>query len=466
MRAEISIVPSLDSAVSTIAGEAGRFAVECSDVAGYVNAVGTRIEQQLNLLRTLEQVSTALLADQASVTDATDEAHRYAAGARERLEQSAQAISATVDVFSGLTDLVLQLGDRMLNLSSALEQVRGVSVSIDKIARQTNLLALNATIEAARAGDAGRGFAVVASEVKKLASDTQRATAEIARTIKQLGAEATGIGEEIEGGVARGKQARAQAAELRGALQQTISFVDQLDGRTSDIAERSQTIRDSVREVQNGLASFAAIARENTVELSRSGTRLDQLEAMSNNMLDLVAHCGVTTPDTPFIEKSIAAAREIQAVIEAGLASGEVRLEDVFDTDYKLVLGSNPEQFLTRFVPFADRYVQPLLDKFSSDGRALSCAIVDMNNHLPTHVTSRSRPQGPDPVWNAEHCRNRRKFELDAQTRAALASEADFSLYAYRQELGGGRYRAVKSVYVPLRVRGQRWGNCELAYLD
>ena len=72
----------------------------------------------------------------------------------------AQAPTSAIDVPSyvigGLTDLVLHLGDRMLNLSSALEQVRGVSAGIDKIARQTNLLALNAAIEAARARMAAR----------------------------------------------------------------------------------------------------------------------------------------------------------------------------------------------------------------------------------------------------------------------------------------------------------------------
>ena len=35
-----------------------------------------------------------------------------------------------------------------------------------------------------------------------------------------------------------------------------------------------------------------------------------------------------------------------------------------------------------------------------------------------------------------------------------------------RAARGGGRYRPVKSVAVPLRILGRRWGNLEFAYLD
>ncbi|MEG3122868.1 methyl-accepting chemotaxis protein [Sphingomonas sp. GB1N7] len=72
---------------------------------------------------------------------------------------------------------------RRSDMESLIGRLAGVVESIAGIATQTNLLALNATIEAARAGDAGRGFAVVASEVKKLAVDTQNATANARRMI-------------------------------------------------------------------------------------------------------------------------------------------------------------------------------------------------------------------------------------------------------------------------------------------
>src|SRR6202011_146778 len=72
------------------------------------------------------------------------------------------------------------------SLTAAGEKIGDVLRLIGAIASQTNLLALNATIEAARAGDAGRGFAVVASEVKELASQTAKATEEIAGQVTAI----------------------------------------------------------------------------------------------------------------------------------------------------------------------------------------------------------------------------------------------------------------------------------------
>jgi methyl-accepting chemotaxis protein len=67
-------------------------------------------------------------------------------------------------------------------------------------------------------------------------------------------------------------------------------------------------------------------------------------------------------------------------------------------------------------------------------------------------------------VWNDEHCRNRRIL-IDDTTRNALASNKPATLGAYRMELGD-KFIPVKNVFVPLWIKGRRWGNFELAYRD
>jgi methyl-accepting chemotaxis protein len=224
-------------------------------------------------------------------------------------------------------------------------------------------------------------------------------------------------------------------------------------------------IQTSVDRVKAGLTDFAGDARANGTELLTAQKRLAHLEMLSNTMLDTLANSGAEIDDTPLILKAQETARQIMAAVERAIDDGEVTLEDVFDRDYKVVEGSNPVQYLVRFNETADTHIRPILDRTeSSDSRVIGSAIGDMNGYLPTHLSKRSHPQGPDPVWNDEHCRNRRIL-IDDTTRTALASDKPATLATYRMELGD-KFIPVKNVFVPLHFRGRRWGNFELAYRD
>ncbi len=454
-----------ENAIRAVARDCGSLSMECSDVAGYVEGVAGKLGDHLKMLDGLEEVTTRLLADQARVSDSTDEARLLSEQAKAKLEAGREAIEGTIGGFKGLTDLVVQLGERMAGFAAAMNQVQTVSSTIEAIARKTNMLALNATIEAARAGDAGRSFAVVAAEVKKLAHDTRTATSQIALTIGELTREAGAVTSEIKTGVERSRAAQIGFGQISDTVREVSEIVGMVDRQTEGIAHSTNMIQTSVDRVKAGLTDFAGDARDNGSQLMQAQKRLAHLELLSNTMLDTLANSGAEIDDTPFILKAQETARVIVEAIERGIDSGEVALEDVFDRDYKEVEGSNPSQYDTRFCAFADKYVRPVLDRTkATDGRIIGSAIGDMNGYLPTHLTERSHPQGPDPVWNDEHCRNRRVL-IDDTTRNALLSDRPATLATYRMELGD-KYIPVKNVFVPLFVTGRRWGNFELAYRD
>ena len=285
-------------AINQVARNCGSLAIECSDVAGYVAGVNERISANLAMLDSLEDVTTRLMADQAQVSDSTDEARVLAEQARGKLDQGRAAIEDTIQVFSVLTDLVVQLGERMAGFAEAMTQVQKVSSSIETIASKTNMLALNATIEAARAGEAGRSFAVVAAEVKKLAHDTRAATGEIAGTIASLTREAEAFTSEIKTGVEQSRVAQGSFSRINETVRDVADIVALVDRQTDGIAQSTSLIQQSVDSVKSGLSSFAADARANGGQLRQTQERLTKLELLRQRdarQACLVAACGSTT---------------------------------------------------------------------------------------------------------------------------------------------------------------------------
>src|SRR3546814_9028649 len=95
--------------------------------------------------------------------------------------------------------------------------------------------------------------------------------------------------------------------------------------------------------------------------LGEAQERLNALELLSNRMLDRVAHSGIRTPDTPYIELALVGAEEVRAIVETALATGELQPGQLFDTSYVPLPGHEPRKYMTGLVPFADRILRPVL---------------------------------------------------------------------------------------------------------
>jgi methyl-accepting chemotaxis protein len=167
-------------------------------------------------------------------------------------------------------------------LAQAAQKIGDVVKLINDIAGQTNLLALNATIEAARAGEAGKGFAVVASEVKSLATQTAKATGDIAAQIGAIQA-ATGDAvqaiKEISGTIRQISEIAttiASAVEEQGAATKEIARnVQQASAGTNDVSANIAGVTQSAGETGQVAGHVLIAAQSVSDQVQQLKVRVD-----------------------------------------------------------------------------------------------------------------------------------------------------------------------------------------------
>jgi methyl-accepting chemotaxis protein len=461
----ISIRPHLDGLLAQLGEQAGDIAVQCSDTGGIVGKLNRQISAEAERLSELVVAMEALNVSRAERREATAELLQTSDVASLVLEHGHRVAERSLDEVSRLVTGVTGLDGELQSFLETLGQIGGISAKLAEIAEHTQLLSFNARIEAARGGEATKPFEVLATEIRHLAATTSESSSEVGRNIARLEATAGSLIGSLKANIANGRESTRHIDALREALTEMAALVHQFHDRSRAIADCNQRADVEIRKVDAGLTEFGEVAAESARRAEQARHQLDALESRANDMLNQVAHGGVETRNTPFVELAFEGAREVTALIEAHLG-GELAEASLFDTDYRSRIGTDPAQYDNRFADFADRHIRPVLDRQTHHHKAvIGCCLVDMNGYLPTHITERSRRQIPgERLRNLEFSRNRQIF-MDGQTRRALDGEGEFFLFAYRQDLGEGRFRALRSVFVPLTFGGRRWGLYELGYL-
>jgi methyl-accepting chemotaxis protein len=242
-----------------------------ADVKGVVGAVAKATQ---DMQRVAGEITT-------SVRGTSERAAAAAAASEEASTSVSTVAAATEELASSVTEIGRQVihssrvadnavvkatetTEIVTSLAAAADKIGDVLRLISAIASQTNLLALNATIEAARAGEAGRGFAVVASEVKELASQTAKATDEIAGQVTAIQSATGNCVTAIDGISDTIREISTIAATIAAA-------VEQQDSATREIARSVQQASAGTGEVSANVAGASQAA--------------DQSRALAGNVL-------------------------------------------------------------------------------------------------------------------------------------------------------------------------------------
>ncbi|WP_327752191.1 methyl-accepting chemotaxis protein [Sphingobium sp. SJ10-10] len=444
----------------------GDIALQCSETAGFLGELTRRIQADSAHLVELQSTMETLAISQNESVLAAQELSLTARRAGTIIAQGHETIGRSLGQITELIENVTGLEGHLRQFLDVIETVGDISDQLGAIARQTRLLGVNAAIEAARGGEATQGFAVVADEIRRLAGQAGESAASVGDKLGQLDRDARQLIGGVEANILRGRDVGSHIDTLRISMAEIASLVTQFGARSDTIVTCTDEADSDVAALRQGLARFSRSSTESATRVETARGHLEGLEGMANAMLNTAAHSGHVTRNSRYIAMAEEGAEEMQALIEQALAEGQLDMAGLFDTAYRPLPGSEPAQYENGFTAFADRFVRPLLDRRTAqDSAIVGCCLIDMNGYLPTHISARSQSQRPGQTrWNMEHARNRQIF-MDSQTRRALDGEGDFFLFTYRQDLGEGRYRALRSVFVPLMFGGRRWGLYEVGYL-
>lgn len=452
--------------LADLGDRSGDIALQCSETAGFLSELNRRIQSDSAHLNGLQANMETLAASHGESVAAAQELSLTARRAGRIVADGHDVIGLSLGEVASLVEHVTGLEGHLRQFLTVIEAVGDISEELSAIARQTRLLGVNAAIEAARGGAATQGFAVVADEIRRLAGQAGESSASVGDKLGQLDRDARRLIGGVEANIVRGREVGTHIDRLRLSMAEIASLVSQFGERSDAIVTCTDAADGDVVALRQGLASFARSSSESAARVDAAREQLEALEGMANVMLNTAAHGPQKTRNSRYIALAEEGAEEVAALIEQAIEAGELSVNELFDTAYRRIDGSEPVQYLNGFTRFADTTVRPLLDRHTAqDSAIVGCCLLDMNGYLPTHISARSQPQRPGMrAWNMEHARNRQIF-MDSQTRRALDGEGDFFLFTYRQDLGEGRYRALRSVFVPLVFGGRKWGLYEVGYL-
>ena len=375
-----------------------------------------------------------------------DALQRDAAGSVEAVHQISQAIQAIRPVFENVNGAVAEQNQTTTEMSDNVATASNFIASVGNSAAEIESAASEAATHGEHVANAGKAVTVFAEKLKArcavlLGQDVQADRRRRERLPCNL---------KIEIQTAQGA---VSAAVYEISLESIL-----IGGPAADALAPHQSF--------NGAIETIGECRIRTGERSKAGVQAifeTMNAALAGKIEDRL--WSIHDENIEFVTRAMEAGAALTRIFEGAVASGAISIDDMFDTDYVEIPGSNPLQHRTRILDWADRALPPFQEAFlARDPRMVFCAMIDRNGYLPVHNKIYSHPQRPgEAAWNTAHSRNRRIFN-DAAGLAAGQNQRSYLIQSYARDMGNGKTVMMREIDVPVRVNGRHWGGFRTAY--
>ena len=272
MRATLNSLSSISGAMNNRAGECFDISHILSDanqnqgesiekLNSTLSDMNTSIEDIAHAATELASTSGQLAVNAENVKNLCDETLEASAKGKDEMESMTKNVSTLNDTIGELTTLIRAT-------AKSVEEITGITDTINAISEQTNLLSLNASIEAARAGEMGKGFAVVATEVGALANQSSNATETIRRLVEDITKNIVDIN----------KKADICARDMEACMSGVEGANESFNLIYGDVAKAT----DGIIEIASGIEKINDVASNNAATTQEQASNINEVLGLSD----------------------------------------------------------------------------------------------------------------------------------------------------------------------------------------
>jgi len=141
-------------------------------------------------------------------------------------------------------------------------------------------------------------------------------------------------------------------------------------------------------------------------------------------------------------------------ILSDAVKTGALTEDQVFDKDYKLIPGTDPQKYHTAYDAYTDVNLRQIEDAYLKDKVIVYAVAVDNNGYLPTHNTVFSVSGG-----GINTDRTKRIFD-DPVGLVASQNKETYLLQEYKRDTG----ETMWDISAPIYVNGRHWGAFRIGF--